>query len=282
MPKQRPRDEGDESGTIDIQALEEQTRRSRREMVRTGKLINEEEFRVRLGPRARYLRRSLASGSIFQIEVDDELYFPAIFADNRLNLPKLHSICRILVPAPPMVRFHYLTSRRGNLGGVTPLSCLDDERQYRHLRRMAAAEAAGYSMTSVAIFAGDHIEEPVDVSPIYKAAEEVDPRVNLWKRCLRAITVEGYVSPMPPYPFLDDATIFVHELRPGGVDSLKSRLRVSIANDVATVTAFRPEKANLVLPQVPLGKVSDIKAAMLIIFGALKGGEDRSREGRRA
>ncbi|WP_343654352.1 hypothetical protein [Paraburkholderia caribensis] len=213
----------------------------RREMVSSGALVGRDSFRLELGVSAQRLDQMLRNGDVFELEVDGVRYIPALLADKAINLRRLHSVCRILVPAPPASRLNYLMTKHGNLGGVSPIDSLSGNTKYRWLRKMAWAWASDYSMTTVQIFAGD-IAEVASLQPVYTAALKIDPRANLWKRVVKAITQGGYIEPSSPYPYLDSATVFVTRSAGGRAKPVReARMSFRIADDVATVTFDMPD-----------------------------------------
>jgi hypothetical protein len=122
--------------------IERQALMARREMASSKALLTSVEFCERLGITERRLARMTATGSLFSIDVDNVQYFPALLADPSVDQRRLQAVCRILVPAPPDCRLGYLSSRRANLGGITPLAAMAEDESYRHLRQMARAYAA--------------------------------------------------------------------------------------------------------------------------------------------
>ncbi|MGF6808573.1 hypothetical protein OKW30_003699 [Paraburkholderia sp. Clong3] len=217
--------------------IERQALIARREMVRSRELLASSEFCERLGVSEKRLARMVATGSAFSIEVDGVEYFPALLADPSVDRKRLQSVCRILVPAPPNCRLDYLCSRQGNLGAVTPLEALADDRSYRQLREMARAYAAEWSRTVVHIWAGRY--KPEEVEPTYVAAVDVDPRTNLWKRALEAMEAGGYIAPPGPYPSADAATVLVIRSEAGDLNHVEeARLDVGIVDEVARVLVY--------------------------------------------
>lgn len=210
---------------------------ARHEMVRNGELLREDEFRKRLRLSISRLKGLVASGSVFAIEVDKVEYFPSLLTTPSIDRKKLYSICRVLGPAPESCRLSYLKSRHANLGGISPMVALQDDRSYRLLRRMARAYAAEWWRTSVTIYTGCHLVEPSNVEPIVKAVDEGDPRVNLWNRAAGAILSGGYIYPPGPYVHADVASVFV-TLHPAGQGKATVEARVEIRVDDDMVHAF--------------------------------------------
>jgi hypothetical protein len=209
---------------------------ARQQMVSSGVLAGRDDFRLKLGASGARLDEMTRDGDIFEIEVDGVRYIPALLADHAMNLRRLHSVCRILVPAHPVSRLNYLTTRHGNLGGISPIAALSDDERYRRLREMARAWASGWSMTTVEIFAGD-IGETAGLRPVYTAAREIDPRANVWKRVVKAVTDGGYIEPSGPYPYLKSATVCVMRRSGSPVSSvLEARMTLKIADYIAQVT----------------------------------------------
>jgi hypothetical protein len=225
-------------------------------------LVGRDDFRLKLGVSAACLDEMIADGDIFEIEVDSVRYIPALLADHTINLRRLHSVCRILMPAYPDSRLNYLTTRHGNLGGISPIDALSDDETYRRLRKMARAWACDWSMTTVQIFAGD-INEATGLPPIYTAAREIDPRANLWKRVVKAITEGGYIEPPGPYPQLESATVFVTRCAGGGsAPVLEVRISLTIANDVALVALDTPNGTHASSRRMPVVGVNGVVDAV--------------------
>ncbi|MDY7786955.1 MULTISPECIES: hypothetical protein [Burkholderia cepacia complex] len=214
--------------------IHRQAQTARREMVRTKQLMTLNEFCERLGVSERRLTQMVAVGSAFSIAVDGVEYLPALLADPTVDRKRLQSVCRILAPAPPECRLDYLSSRQGNLGDITPLEALADEKNYRRLREMARAWAAEWSRTTVQICAGPC--EPGEIESTYVAVCEADPRTNLWKRALEAMDAGGYIAPPGPYPWRDAATVLIVRSDAGKPDDVEeARLDVSVSDGAARV-----------------------------------------------
>ncbi|NYH24189.1 hypothetical protein [Paraburkholderia bryophila] len=195
--------------------LWQQARLARRAMIATGDLITPADFRRQIGVSETQLAALIADGSVFIVEVDGDSYIPALLAHTAHNRERLQTICRIIVPAPPMSRLDFLTSQQGSLSERRPFEMLDDARDFSLLRRTAAAWAAEWSRTSVKIYEGVHETEPGDVPPIYTASAEIDPRRPLWERASEALHLHGYQWPLGPYPDVRSFTLFVERRTAG-------------------------------------------------------------------
>ncbi|MFT4063332.1 hypothetical protein [Paraburkholderia sp.] len=212
--------------------IRRQAESARREMVRTGELLTRSEFRARLRVSERRLGQMLAAGSVFSMVVDGAAYFPAVLAEATVDRQRLQAVCRILVPAPSACRLDYLTSPQANLGDITPLNALADDKSYHSLRGMARAWAAQWSRTAVKIYVGPY--EPGKSEPIYVAVCETDPRANPWKRAVEAMDAGEYVAPPWPYRHADVVTVFVVRGDAGRTDDvLEARLDVDIVDGIA-------------------------------------------------
>ncbi|SDG74474.1 hypothetical protein SAMN05216466_10516 [Paraburkholderia phenazinium] len=251
---------------------------ARREMLRTGELISDGEFRKRLHVSDRQFARMMSKGDIFSIEVDGMTCFPAFLAARELDLKRLHSICRLLVPAPPTCRLGYLSSRQVNIGGISPLEALRDERQYRLLRRMAAAYAAEWSRTSVTIYVGRHQNEPSDTEPTLTAIDEVDPRVNIWKRMVGALQSGGYIYPCGPYPRAPVATVFIARHPAGQAPaSSEARIDVSVVDGIARAVIAIHKGPTYELDSIQVANEESIVDVVLRFAVAARKSESKSR-----
>lgn len=238
--------------------IERQALAARREMVRSGELLGEDEFRDRLRVSAVQLARMVARGSVFTIEVDGVDYYPSLLSAP-VDLRRLYAVCRILGPAPPSCRLGYLSSRHANIGGISPLEALGDERQYRLLRRMASAYAAEWVRTVVTIYVGSYEVEPSGVEPTLTAADEIDTRVNLWKRAEGALQSGGYIHPSGPYPKASEATVFIARHPSGQAPAqLEARINVSIVDDFARAVVVSLIAPGYELDAVPIDDADSI------------------------
>jgi hypothetical protein len=253
---------------------------ARRQMVRSGELLSKDEFREQLHVSASQIAHMVAKGDIFTIEVDGLEYFPSLLVAPGLDLKRLHSVCRILVPAPPSCRLGYLSSQRANLGGISPIVALQDDESYRLLRRMARAYAAGWWRTSVTIYAGCHCEEPADIQPVVTAVDEVDPRVGMWRRAAGAIRSGGYIYPSGPYANANLASVFI-ALHPAGqaTATLEARVDVNVHDGIAHVHVVRRERPAYTLRAISVRDAESIVDVVLqVVLAAGKRESTRRSE----
>ncbi|KAA1014862.1 hypothetical protein FVF58_02730 [Paraburkholderia panacisoli] len=201
----------DVGGDILREHLWQQALRARRDMIASEELLTPTEFKKRIGVREKRLARLIEEGSVFGVDVDETEYFPALLADPSLNRKRLQTICRIIFPAEPMSRLGFLSSPRGSLGGRRPVEMLDDDVDFKSVRRIAAAWAAEWSRTIVKMYKGEHQREPSDVERLYTAMAEIDPRRPLWERASEALHSHGYEWPLGPYPEARIFTLFVEQ-----------------------------------------------------------------------
>ena len=251
--------------------IEKQALAAGREMVASGELLRADEFRERLALSEKRLAQMLQRGDVFTIEVDAINYFPTLLATPGLDLRRLYSICRLLVPAPPSCRLGYLSSRHGNLGGISPLEALRDERQYHLLREMARAYAAEWTRTVVKIYVGRHQEEPRDMEPALTAGDEIDPRVNLWKRAEGALQSGGYIHPSGPYPKASEATVFISRHPAGQAPPIpEARIAVNIVDGIALADVVRHGVSTYRLHGIQVGDADIVSALLHVVVAARK------------
>jgi len=205
----------DVGGDILREHLWQQALEGRREMVACGDLLTPADFGARIGASDKRLARLLDDGSVFAIEVDGVQYVPAVLANPSLNRKRLQAICQLIVPAPPMSRLEFLVSQNGSLGDRRPLDMLEDDNDFKTLRQAAVAWAAQWSRTIVKMYEGMHETEPNDVSPLYTATAEIDPRRPPWERASEALHAHGYQWPLGPYTDVRQFTLFVERQTAG-------------------------------------------------------------------
>ncbi|ANB73664.1 hypothetical protein AYM40_15845 [Paraburkholderia phytofirmans OLGA172] len=189
--------------------LWQQALTTRREMIASGELISEAEFRRRGGLTSQRLAALLSDDSVFTLEVDGVEYFPALLAVPVSQRRSVYVICRIIATAPSDARLDFLTSRRESLCDRSLLEVLKDEGGFETVSRKAAVWAAEWSRTSVKMYEGTHQTEPADIEPLYTAAADVDPRRPLWERASNALHLHGYQWPLGPYPDVRIFSLFV-------------------------------------------------------------------------
>ncbi|MFM0390959.1 hypothetical protein [Paraburkholderia phytofirmans] len=220
----------DVGGDILRDHLWQQALDRRRGMIANRELLSPIEFRRRIRVTKRRLEQLLGDGSLFSVDVDGGLFIPAVLATRAHNLRRLRTICRIIVPAPPWSRSEFLSSARGSLGDRRPLDMLEDDSDFKTLRRAAVAWAAEWSRTTVSLYQGDYLAQPDGVAPCYTASAEIDPRRPLWERASEALNAPGYEWPLGPYPDVRKFTLFV-ERQTAGDGSLMPEACVQIVVD---------------------------------------------------
>lgn len=182
-------------GRISMEELRAAEAQNHHEMRASSQLLNEEDFRARLGVSRKRLANMLEEGSVFALNVDRASAFPAFLCNKTLDLKRLWAVARILVPAPPTSRLDLLTRQCGALRGRVPLELLEDDRDYRSLRRFAKGWASEFSRTVVKCYDAGQSDGTPHVAPLYTCATEIDPRRLLWKRALDAVRSPGYRFP---------------------------------------------------------------------------------------
>ncbi|ASL44109.1 hypothetical protein bAD24_I11505 [Burkholderia sp. AD24] len=199
--------------------LWQQALTTRREMIASGELISEAEFRRRCNLTARRLSVLLAADSVFAIQVDGVEYFPALLAVPPSQRRSVYEICRVISTAPSDARLDFLTSPRESLGDRSPLDTLRTADGFKEVSRMAEAWAAEWSRTSVTLYEGYHEAEPTGIEPLYTATVEIDPRKPLWDRASTALHTHGYEWPLGPYPDVRRFSLFVERQAVGDANA---------------------------------------------------------------
>lgn len=209
-----------ERGGISLRTkIREEALHARRAMITNGDLLTENELRTLLGFSEDHLANLVSEGSVFPIIVDGQPMYPRLFCDRRLNLKHLQEIAKIIVPAPADSRLHFLTSCSAALGNRVPLDMLQDHRDFKSLRRHAAAWAIEYSRTTVSFYDGNYDHAPLDIKAIYTCVVDVDFRRPLWSRALKALVDFNYEWPCTAPLATTHFSISVQRERVGYADS---------------------------------------------------------------
>jgi hypothetical protein len=235
--------------------LWQQALTTRREMIASGELIPEVEFRRRGGLTARRLAMLLADDSVFTIEVDGVEYFPSLLAVPVSQRRSVYVICRIIATAPSDARLDFLTPRRESLCDRSLLEVLKDEGGFETVSRKAAVWAAEWSRTSVTMYEGTHQTEPADIEPLYKAATDVDPRKRLWDRASTALHAYGYEWPLGPYPDVRTFSLFVERQAVGDEKATpEACVQIAVVSEYVQIRIVAAPGTHLQSETVPSGK----------------------------
>ncbi|MDR5803756.1 hypothetical protein [Caballeronia sp. LZ001] len=194
-------------------------------MLESGDLLGEDAFRKGLAVGKKRFAAMVDEGTVFGLKLDGQTVYPSILCNRGLRLQRLWGVSKILVPAPPVLRFDFLTSRSGALRSRAPVDLLADDRDYRELRKNAKAWVSEFSRTTVKVVAAEATKSPAMRETLYTCATEVDPRRPLWKRALEAVCAPGYQFPhnVPRCPPL---VLLIVERRMAGQDSFETEAKV--------------------------------------------------------
>ncbi|MEW9586951.1 hypothetical protein [Paraburkholderia sp. DGU8] len=235
--------------------LRHQATQARRTFVLNGILISARELCARLRINERRLEKLVREGSVCSLIVDGSAYYPAFFVDPHLNQRRLQRICRMLFPAPSDARFDFLASRHGSLGDRRPLELLDDDCDYTRLRANAAAWVAQWSQTTVKLYDGEHDVEPQNVTPLYTAAAEINPRRSILDRASTTLAAYEYEFPHEPYPEARIFTAFVKHQNVGDAEPRQDAcMRIVVDGDVIRICVVYNEGLSRESHAVAIGK----------------------------
>jgi hypothetical protein len=110
-------------------------------LIRQGHLVPLREFQALMGwTSPRSVARALAAYRIFAMDVEGQPYFPAFFADAVYSRRHLSAVTKQLGDLPDGAKLQFFGSRKGSLGGQTPLEALAAGR-LEIVLRLAAAHA---------------------------------------------------------------------------------------------------------------------------------------------
>ncbi|CAN0622892.1 conserved protein of unknown function [Burkholderia multivorans] len=234
--------------------------RVRRQMVRDGALLTEEEFCRLIGLSAKQVGRLIERGNVFSVDVDGGPYYPAFLAEPTPYPERLAVLCRILYPAPPIARLRFLTSRRGSLGGITPLEALATDEDYQRVRCIARGWAAEWSRTIVTVHVGECLSHDASPLPLVcTGAVEIDARVPVLDRAAAALSDDANLRPAGPYICGQAATVFVQRSTAGDAPAvLEGRLDVVVVMGIAQGSMEMSNYPRAELSPVNVGAADDV------------------------
>jgi hypothetical protein len=61
---------------------------------------------------------------LFTVDVDGQSYFPAFFANGKVDRATLENVSRILGELPGWTKWDFFTTAKGSLGDISPLEAL--------------------------------------------------------------------------------------------------------------------------------------------------------------
>lgn len=96
-----------------------------RDMVRRGELLDSTTFAHKARWTAEEMMDALASNRVFAFEFAGERYIPAFFLDTRYDRKQLEEIGEELRGLPGGGQLQFWRTRKGSLGGLTPLEALE-------------------------------------------------------------------------------------------------------------------------------------------------------------
>ncbi|WP_429347316.1 hypothetical protein [Paraburkholderia sp. Clong3] len=121
----------------------------------------------------------------------------------------------------------------------------------------------------MAIYVRHYLQEPGDIEPTLTAVDEIDPRVNIWKRAAGALRNGGYIHPCGPYPRASAATVFFARHLAGRTEAIpEARVDVSIDEGIARVFVVRLEEPGYELDAIPVTGADNIVDLVLRIVAA--------------
>lgn len=82
------------------------------------------------------LDRALLAKRLFAVEVLGQVNIPDFFLDRRYDRRQMASVCKLLGELRGGSKLQFFMTRKGSLGGQTPLDALAD-RKYASVRRAA-------------------------------------------------------------------------------------------------------------------------------------------------
>ncbi|WP_147439454.1 hypothetical protein [Paraburkholderia sp. BL17N1] len=111
---------------LDLPSLrqEGETLRERYPLVQEGKVLRTEDFCQAAQITRKQLKKRIASGHIFSVDVGPEPYYPAFFLSPQISSDDLAKVIRRLRNTPAWSKWNFFTTPTDAVGGPTPLQLL--------------------------------------------------------------------------------------------------------------------------------------------------------------
>ncbi|MBB3176343.1 hypothetical protein [Variovorax sp. Sphag1AA] len=97
-----------------------------RALVRDGVLLEASEFIKATSLTKRALSGAVRARRLFAVELDDDKFYPAFYADASLDRKKLGAVCRILGDLSGAYKMYFFQRRWPSLAGRSPLEALKE------------------------------------------------------------------------------------------------------------------------------------------------------------
>lgn len=110
------------------------------QMAHKRELLASAEFISQLGWSRQALSKALAINRVFYVDFRGERYFPAFYADPSHQRAQLEAVTKVLGELPGGAKLQFFLTRKGSLGGSTPLEALAQGRLQK-VKDVAAAFA---------------------------------------------------------------------------------------------------------------------------------------------
>ncbi|QEI07418.1 hypothetical protein FXN63_17395 [Pigmentiphaga aceris] len=110
-------------------------------MIEKGQLLTPVEFQRLMGWASRQaVWKAAKTHRVFYLTHQAERYFPAFYGDARYDRSHLEAVTKVLGDLPGGAKLQFFLTRKGSLGGSTPLDALADGR-FAKVKDVAAAFA---------------------------------------------------------------------------------------------------------------------------------------------
>ncbi len=89
-------------------------------------LVDQDEFCVLASMSPEAVATAALDGTLFGVLVGGRMYYPSFFADPRFDKAQVAVLCRLLGDLPAGSKWQFFSTRKGSLGGRTPLQAMLD------------------------------------------------------------------------------------------------------------------------------------------------------------
>ena len=134
---QEPNDAASE--TVKQGAFDMDSREFRRSLIKRQLLLSA-DLQAALNLTRQAVSAASRARRLFTVDVEGQSYFPAFFADGKVDRATLENVSRILGELPGWTKWDFFTTAKGSLGDINPLEALR-KGKVEEVNRVAAAFA---------------------------------------------------------------------------------------------------------------------------------------------
>ncbi len=114
----------DQAATSVFLAAKSHALAMRKQLVAAGELVTSGDITARMHMSRQALSKAVNANRLFALQLQDEQYYPAFFADEHISRADLGRVCKVLGVIDNWEKYMFFTRANGALDKLTPLQAL--------------------------------------------------------------------------------------------------------------------------------------------------------------